>query len=533
MNDSYTIAKITKANDLFTKIMCKNSQDEDEIEFEKMRRKTVLLKEKKDKMLKDAADKEIKNRSKADQKKIDAVMEKFFIAWFITKDFPECKSCCDVDKVYFYDKKDGNDSQSYHIIMIQMYYYQQGYEREKVKMENHVMDGNTLWYRAKKRNGTYFDGFIEFMFNEKFKITRIDVGTLDENGNLISTLHPEYRNKKNKGEKIDRFEGIPPKTYKYKVEEPIKLTPLPLWDPERFLEQQKGTLYAIMFKLYKAWMLSQDIDDLSHLIAPDAKLYDKVLNKEIYSNSNIAAYFFTFVSHHFVSGIYVRQYKIIDNELILRVHWPDKSQWTDILVATRINRETSLFTEITIKTAYFDAFIDPNDVKEDTLTKMESVYRRRLIDKNRKREDYKSAVFFEMDQNMKDLDLDTFETSDTEVFLRDKLINETPSQYKTIQIQPRENIVPSPKAPLKLIYNFKTPSYDTDELFGNPTPEDDDGNKIKKVKKQKRQKTAKDKKGLICSDDSIFGSTRSDSDNEKIQKKIKPKKMQKKETKKN
>lgn len=467
MQMNLTNAKIAQNNEAFEKLMRGNdSEDEYEREYEQKKKRAMIKKIKKDKELKIIRDNEIKNRSEADQKKINNIMEKFFISWLIERDFTECKNMCDVEHVIFYDKQNGNDSHSFHIAMIQMYYYQQTYEKEKTKIETHVTDGNTLWYKAKKRDDSYLEGFIEFTFNAKFKITRLEVGITESVNNEVKKTN-------------DKFNGVGLKKYNYKADNNIEVKPLALWDHEYFLQQQKGTLYALMFKLYKTWLITEDVDSMARLMAPDAKLYDKVMNKDFFNGRDVANYFYTFVAHHFVSGIYVRQYKILDNELVVRVHWPEKSQWVDIMVVVKIDKDTNLFTEIVFRKAYFDAFKEPTDANIEAIKKMENVYIRRIQDRNRRREDFKSAVFFRKDKNMKDLNISTFATSDTEVFLADKIVNEKKSDTKIINIEPREQIVPSPKPPLKLIYDFKTPSNDTNDIFCTHSPK----NKKNKTKK--------------------------------------------------
>ena len=507
MNAPITNAKIDRNNASFIKVASRNiSHDEDERDYELERKKAYLLREKKDKEKKLLIDKEIKARSKTDQKKINDIMENFFILWFIKRNINDCKQFCEINKLYFYDKYDGNDSETFNIVSIQMYVYQMNYEREKTKMVNHKMEGNTLLYRAKKRNGTYLDGFIEFEFNSKFKIIKIEVGTFDDNHNIIV----KYRQPKNnlnkvniarlekntsKNTNVDIFQNIPEKQYEYKHDEIIQVSPFQIWDSDCFLEKQKGSLYALMFKLYRAWLIYYDIEDLIRLLEPEARLYDKVTGRDFFTGRDVASYLFTFVAHHELTGIYIRQYKIIDNELIIRIHNPEKSEWVDILVYARINKEKNLFTELTMKEAYFDAFQDKGDVTPEVLKQLETVFKSRYADRFRKKEDFQSAVLFKMDQNMVDLDIDTFATSDTEVYLADKLTNETPAQRVIVPIESRTEIVPSPKPPLKFIYDLKTPSFDTEELYTNPM--------IFKKKKHK-EKPEEKKKSVLCSDDSFF-----------------------------
>lgn len=501
-------------NEMFIK-MTSNIHDSDYEEddmYKNEKKKRIIEKEKKNKAMKPIIEKQIQSRTKSQQQKINKIIEKFFISWLIHKDLIECKNACDNDIVTFFDMKDGSESETYSIVMIQLYYYYQNYEREKTRIENHIVEGNTLWYRAKTRNDDYFDGFIEFGFNDKNKIISIDVGTLDSNGELITYL-PKNKSKKKEYDK-NRFNDVPPKKYNYKLEEPLQVSKLPLWDYDKFLEKQKGTLYTLMFKLYRAWFILCDPDEILRLTAQDAKLYDRVLKKDFFNGKDASYYFMTFVAHHHTAGIYVRQYKIIDNELIIRIHQPDTGNWTDILVAVKINKDTNLFTEFIFRRAYFDAFKEKGDLTPNAFKGIENVYKQRVSDINRKREDFKSAVFYKMDKNMEDLNIDTFETSDTEIFLKDKLINETHTNYLTVPIESRQDIIPSPKPPLKLIYNFRSPSCDTAELFGIPTPEDENGNKIKK--KKKKDVSNEKRKGLLCSDDSFLGSTDSSYNKEEL-----------------
>lgn len=487
-----TNAKIAKLNSGFMKIMSSTEQDEDEMEYERSKKKAAVAKEKRDKEYQEEEKKKWATISEEDKQQMHVVMEKFFIQWLIHRNFNECRDCCDEKKVYFFDKHDGNDSRGYHIIMIQMYYYYTTYEKERIKIENHFIDNNTLWYRARRRNGTYFDAFIEYTLNDKLKISRISVGALDENGNVSTIIEAGKRPKPpiNKNT-VDRFAGKPKKTYDYGPHIITEVSPLPMWDHEVYLESQKGTLYVLMFKLFKAWLITQDVEDLARMMDPEVRLYDKMQAKEFFSARDAANYFYTFVAHHATVGIYVRQYKIFENELVVKVHWPDATQWADILVTTRINKDTNLFTEIIFRSCYYNAFDQPGDVTIEALKKMEIVHKSRIADRDRKREDFRSAVLFKTDKNITDLEIDTFATSDTEVFLANKIINEKPYCRRNVPIESRLEIVPSPKAPVKLIYDFKSSSYDTEELFGLSSTEDKDENKNKNVV-DKKKKTKKD-----------------------------------------
>lgn len=347
--NSGTNATIAKNNEYFMKMMDNDSDYDDEPtehEIKEKAKKNIAMKK-----MKIAKDKELKTRSADDQKKIDNIMEHFFISWLITREFLECKDDCESNDVIFYDKQTNADSETFSIITIQMYYFHQNYEREKTIIINHITNGNTLFYLAKKRDGTYLNGMIDYTFNKKNKIIKIevDIDTTDNTDN--------------------KFKNIPLKTYNYRPEEKIEVSPLPIWDRDRFLEHKKGTLYTLMYKLYRAWIIYQDVDEINKLMANDAKIHDKVLNKEFFNDKDVSIYLLTFIAHHLTSGIYVRQYKILNNELIIRIHWPEKKEWTDILVYARI--KNNLFIELSLKKAYFDAFKDPNDATVDIIKKME------------------------------------------------------------------------------------------------------------------------------------------------------------------
>lgn len=457
----------------------------------------IELEKRQTKEKKEDIDMEAFLKKPAMKSRMQTIMETFFIKWIVEHNYKKCKEMCDTENIVFYNKRDDMDSENFDFVTIQMYSFQQNFIREKIKVVNHVIENNTLYFRSAKRDNQVFDCYITFIFNKNEEIIRIEANEIDL---------------------TDKFDNVAPKTYNYKEPEKPELAELPMWDKEYELQQQKGTLYAMMFKLYRCWLLSQDVHEMMKLMAPNANLQDKVMNRSYYTGKECAHYFFTFVAHHYVSGIYVRQYKIIDNELFVRIHWPTRKEVADIMVVVKIDKTNNTFTEIILKKAYFDPFTDKNDATYSAMKKMEIVHERRLADKNRKREDFKSAVFYEMDENMKDLNLDTFATSDTEIFLEDKIINE--NKYdKKIEIEPRIYVVPSPKAPLKLIYDFKTPSYNTEELFGiKQTSEDEFGNKKLKIKKDRGND--KPRRGILHSDESFLSHGTSKNDSNKVSNKV-------------
>ena len=420
-------------------------------------------------------------------KKLDKkdAIEEFYTAWMIKQDYGKCKDYCDDQNVIFYDRRDKSESEGYNMIIMPMYFYHQVFTKDKITLVNHLIeDDGTLYYRARRRGGEHFNGLMDFTVNDDNKITRIEIGKVKS--------------------KFNKFDELDDKIYEFRLPDPVNLSQLPIWDYEYCIQESKGTMYAMMFKLYRIWMLAQDVNEMMRVMASDAHLHDRVMEREFHNGKECANYFFTFIAHHHVSGIYMRQYKIIDNELIVKMHWPHKQQDTDIMITAKMN-EDNKFTDILIRKAYFNAFTDPGDITSEMLKKMENVHNRRIADITREEEDFRSAVFYGLDKNVKDLGIGTFDSTDTEVFLRDKILNEND---KCI-VEERKLIVPSPKAPLKLIYDYPSRILSDDDFDGIPKkkyrilkqnkstnqPESDDSSDSEKQKKQKKatkpSKTAK------------------------------------------
>lgn len=373
------------------------------------------------------------------KKEAIAVIEYCYMAWLVRQDFIVCKRIFDKENIIFIDRNDMSDSDGFYGVATHIYSFWEEYDKKGILMDNHVVEGNRLYYRAKRKDGTTFDSYIEFRLRPNMMIYKIDTGPLSD-------------------DEPDHFVGIPPKDYPQGLEEDVQLKPLPMWDPEYQLQEEKGTLYAMMFKLYRVWLLNQDVDQMKRLMAKRMVLEDRELHREFSDGTDCAHYFFTFVAHHYTTGIQVKQYKIRKNELFIRLHWPEKKKTTDIWLRARLNKD-NMFNEFIFRKAREDVFTEPGDLKAESLKDLENVYDRKNDDENREKEDFASAINHNLDPNEENILHGTFSTSDTDYYLEDRIINKEP-----IQIMERKDIYFSPKIPFRLMFNISSGS-DKDDLF--------------------------------------------------------------------
>jgi hypothetical protein len=409
------------------------------------------------------------SKNKEIRKQAVETVEHFFYSWLIRQDYISCKRHLDREKILFVNTIDRSDGDGWNSAVLYLYYCFIDYEALNTKIINHVVKNHKIYYRVLKRNGKKYDFYIDFRMDDKFLITRIETGPITD--------------------KKNRFIGIPEKEYPFGVAEKMDLTPLPIYDPEYQIQQEKGTLYAMLFKVYKNWFILQDVNEMKKMMTPKMMLDDKELNREYENGRDCAHYFFTFIAHHNTTGIQVKQYKIVDNELIVRIHWPEKKKTTDIMAMIRFSKQ-NLITDVIFKKAYSDIFNKPGDITIDDMKKIEENYLFGVEN---------IAGQCNLDENRKGELPSTFSTSDTEFWLNEKIINK-----ETKQIGKRINVPLSPKVPYKLIFAmedrsdedlFKKTYADIPEAVESVVSSDSsehstesgsDNNKTKKKKTKKR-----------------------------------------------
>lgn len=406
------------------------------------------------------------------KKQAQELIEHFFLSWLIGQDYMACKRTCFRERLIFVDRIEGTDSEGFGSVSSHMYYIFSDYEKRKIIMQNHFLKDNKVYYRMKKGTDEQYDGYVEFWVTPEMTISRFEISKCNKN--------------------IPEFDKMEPFNYIYGQPEVVQLKPLPINDPEYEIQEEKGTEYAMIFKLFKAWFITQNVEDMKKLMAPKMYLEDRELCREFYDGKDCAHYFYTFVAHHFTANIYVKQYKIQKGELYIRIHWPEKKKNTDMQVTLRLNKNNQ-FHEVMMKKTKDPIFTEFGDLKLEDYEKLEKVYMKRNEDEYRTKEDFASAINYNLDINQIENLPNTFSTTDTEYYLEDKILNKEKKK-----IVKRIDPTFSPKMPLRLMFNISTGS-DKDILFTkrytekSTSEEEEKKETINEVKKDDTKKDTNDK----------------------------------------
>lgn len=345
----------------------KTSSDKKIVENKKLKKNTTSEKESIKKLEK------TKNKKETDE--LLKLQQELFHNWLVIQDFEGTFELFAKNAI-LYDKQMDHEYKDKYEVTDYLFNYTTYFNENKIKIESDILVENKIYVKLRRvsdniitleltlNTSSESDSDSESESKEKsLKISRIELNVIDNN----------------------IFENVPNKTYNFRViEDGPKMNPSTLDenDIDKIVENEKGIVYALLYKLFKAWLLHENMDEVEELISDDCVLHDKEIIMYYNGKFNICRHLYSFITSFRGKEVEVLKYNIIENELYIKVGIENKNIRSDILVRSTI--EGNQFCKLVMMKPERDAFKDP--LFKNPSFKIDSKYETELI-KNDESED--------------------------------------------------------------------------------------------------------------------------------------------------
>lgn len=221
---------------------------------------------------------------------------------------------------------------------------------KKVLVECHVIEKNFLHIRFKKLDGSR----IYLVFEAETRMEKVT-----RRREIVDALKI-YKLSMRRSDKRAFASEKKNKEYSFRSHDDpsdMKPTTLEPYDSEKEIENEKGILYAVLFKFFRKWLVNEDMNQLRTMITDDCVLIDKEIIMNYEGKSDVISHLYSFITAFFSQEAVVLKYTILGGDLYIRMYKEKDDISSDVLVASTIRG--AQLCKLVMCVPERDAFMDP------------------------------------------------------------------------------------------------------------------------------------------------------------------------------
>jgi hypothetical protein len=229
---------------------------------------------------------------------------------------------------------------------------------KKVLVECHVIEKNFLHIRFKKLDGSR----IYLVFEAETRMEKVT-----RRREIVDALKI-YKLSMRRSDKRAFASEKKNKEYSFRSHDDpsdMKPTTLEPYDSEKEIENEKGILYAVLFKFFKKWLVNEDMNQLRTMITDDCVLIDKEIIMTYEGKSDVISHLYSFITAFFSQEAVVLKYTILGGDLYIRMYKEKDDISSDVLVASTIRG--AQLCKLVMCVPERDAFMDPPKTPSDKI----------------------------------------------------------------------------------------------------------------------------------------------------------------------